>query len=206
MELAEIERAYTHSQRRGSIEVICGSMFSGKTEELMRRLRRASIAQLKVEVYKPAIDTRYDEKNIVSHDARSFDSNAVDNAQLILLLASDADVVGIDEAQFFDESIVYVAKQLADDGKRVVIAGLDLDYKRNPFGFMPSLMAVADYVSKVHAVCVDCGAPANYSYRLSNHNDQILLGELDCYRPLCRSCYLQREANLPKEEINKEEN
>lgn len=181
-------------------------MFSGKTEELMRRLRRASIAQLKVEVYKPAIDTRYDDKNIVSHDARSFDSNAVDNAQLILLLASDADVVGIDEAQFFDESIVYVVEQLADDGKRVVIAGLDLDYKRNPFGSMPALMAVADYVSKVHAVCMDCGAPANYSYRLSEQEHQILLGELESYRPLCRNCYLHRVLNPLKQEPNKQEN
>lgn len=200
MELGEIEHLRMGHRSCGSIEVICGSMFSGKTEELMRRLRRASIAHLKVEVYKPAIDTRYDEKNIVSHDARSFDSNAVDNAQLILLLASEADVVGIDEAQFFDESIVYVVEQLADDGKRVIIAGLDLDYKRNPFGSMPDLMAMADYVSKVHAVCMDCGAPANYSYRFTGQEAQILLGELDSYRPLCRRCYLRRNAKPWNEE------
>lgn len=198
MDCVEIERMARAHNHRGSIEVICGSMFSGKTEELMRRLRRASIAQLNVEIYKPSIDTRYDDQNIVSHDARSLESTAVENAQMILLLGSNADVIGIDEAQFFDESIEYVVAQLADDGKRVIIAGLDLDYRRTPFGSMPSLMAMADSVTKVHAVCMDCGGPANYSYRLTEEESQILLGELNDYRPLCRHCYLQRVAYLRK--------
>ncbi len=159
----------------------------------MRRLRRAVIAKMKVEVYKPATDVRYDESKVVSHDARAIDSIPLENAQMILIYASDADVVGIDEAQFFDNVLIDVVHELADSGKRVIIAGLDMDFRRNPFGPMPQLMALADSVTKVHAVCVDCGKPANYSYRLSDDDRQVLLGELDEYRPLCRECFLHRQ-------------
>lgn len=176
--------------RRGSIEVICGSMFSGKTEELMRRLRRAAIAKLQVEVYKPAVDVRYDAEKVVSHDASSIDSTPIDNAQMLLLYASNAEVIGIDEAQFFDETLPEVVLQLSDAGKRIIIAGLDMDFKRNPFGPMPALMSLADSVTKVHAVCMGCGMPANYSYRISQNEQQVLLGELNEYYPLCRECYL----------------
>ena len=193
MDAIDIERlnAAPHL-RHGSIEVICGSMFSGKTEELMRRLRRAAIAKMKVEVYKPATDIRYDQEKVVSHDANAVESTPLENAQMILLYASDADVVGIDEAQFFDEALVYVVSELADSGKRVIIAGLDMDFRRNPFGPMPQLMALADSVTKVHAVCMDCGLPASYSYRLFSDDRTVLLGELDEYRPLCRECYHRR--------------
>lgn len=193
MEAIDIEHLRVGALHRGSIEVICGSMFSGKTEELMRRLRRAVIAKMKVEVYKPATDVRYDESKVVSHDARAIDSIPLENAQMILIYASDADVVGIDEAQFFDDVLIDVVHELADSGKRVIIAGLDMDFRRNPFGPMPQLMALADSVTKVHAVCVDCGKPANYSYRLSDDDRQVLLGELDEYRPLCRECFLHRQ-------------
>ncbi|MCI6153907.1 MAG: thymidine kinase [Bacteroidales bacterium] len=193
MEAIDIEHLRVGALHRGSIEVICGSMFSGKTEELMRRLRRAVIAKMKVEVYKPATDVRYDESKVVSHDAHAIDSIPLENAQMILIYASDADVVGIDEAQFFDNVLIDVVHELADSGKRVIIAGLDMDFRRNPFGPMPQLMALADSVTKVHAVCVDCGKPANYSYRLSDDDRQVLLGELDEYRPLCRECFLHRQ-------------
>ena len=187
-----LENNIHNHEEVGWIEVICGSMFSGKTEELIRRLRRAQFAKQKVEIFKPSFDTRYDDTNIVSHNATEIPSTPVEAAASILLLADGCDVVGIDEAQFFDEALVYVVSELADSGKRVIIAGLDMDFRRNPFGPMPQLMALADSVTKVHAVCMDCGLPANYSYRLSSDDRTVLLGELDEYRPLCRECYHRR--------------
>ncbi|WP_329904866.1 thymidine kinase [Porphyromonas pogonae] len=184
--------------KRGSIEVICGSMFSGKTEELLRRLRRAKIARQKVEIFKPAIDTRYDEEQVVSHDRNTIDSTPVDNSGNILLMCSEVDVVGIDEAQFFDDGLVSIVQQLADQGIRVVIAGLDMDFRRNPFGPMPALCAIADSVLKVHAICVECGRLANYSYRLVEATEQVVLGELNEYRPLCRGCYMKHHSQESK--------
>lgn len=177
--------------RRGWIEVICGSMFSGKTEELIRRLKRVKIANLKVEIFKPAIDTRYDNVNIVSHDTNAIMSTPVENAQSILLYAQDVDVVGIDEAQFFDAEIGDVCEQLAMKGIRVIVAGLDMDYKGNPFGQMPGLLAKADYITKLHAICVKCGNIANISYRKTAQESQVLLGEKDIYEPRCRVCALE---------------
>jgi thymidine kinase len=173
----------------GWIEVICGSMFSGKTEELIRRLKRAKIAQLRVEIFKPASDTRYHLEDIVSHNQNSIRSTPVLSASEILLLAGDCDVVGLDEVQFFDDSIVEVANLLANLGKRVVIAGLDMDFKGNPFGPMPKLMAIAEYVTKVHAVCVQCGAVAHYSYRIVDKEETVLLGETEAYQARCRACF-----------------
>lgn len=175
-------------ERRGWIEVICGSMFSGKTEELIRRLKRAKIANLKVEIFKPAIDTRFDAEKIVSHDENAIQSTPVDNSQTILLLAQDVDVVGIDEAQFFDGEIASVCEALALKGTRVIAAGLDMDYKGRPFGQIPNLLAVADYITKLHAICVVCGNIANVSYRKVATPNQILLGEKDIYEPRCRIC------------------
>jgi thymidine kinase len=176
-------------ERRGWIEVICGSMFSGKTEELIRRLKRAKIANLKVEIFKPAIDVRYDETAIVSHDTNSIQSTPVENSQTILLLAQDVDVVGVDEAQFFDDEIMNVCEKLALRGTRVIVAGLDMDYSGKPFGQMPNLLATADYITKLHAICVQCGNIANISYRKSSEGGQVLLGEKDHYEPRCRTCY-----------------
>lgn len=173
----------------GRIEVICGSMFSGKTEELIRRLKRARIARQRVEIYKPAIDTRYSEEDVVSHDATSIASTPVDSARSILLMASEAQVVGIDEAQFFDDSLVDVCNELANSGKRVIIAGLDMDFKGVPFGPMPQLMAIAEDVTKVHAICVKCGNLAHVSHRIVKDEKRVLLGEQDEYEPLCRQCY-----------------
>ena len=178
-------------ERRGWIEVICGSMFSGKTEELIRRLKRAKIANLKVEIFKPAIDIRYAEVKIVSHDTNAIQSTPVDNSRKILLLARGADVIGIDEAQFFDQELAKVCDELALQGIRVIVAGLDMDYLANPFGPMPNLIAKADYVTKVHAICVICGNIANYSYRKVPNDDQVMLGEMDVYEPRCRICYNQ---------------
>lgn len=175
-------------ERRGWIEVICGSMFSGKTEELIRRLKRVKIANLKVEIFKPAIDVRYDEIKIVSHDTNSIHSTPVPNAAQILELAIDCDVVGIDEAQFFDEDIANVCEQLALKGIRVIVAGLDMDYLGKPFGQMPNLLAVADYITKLHAICMRCGNIANISYRKTEQEGQVLLGEKDIYEPRCREC------------------
>lgn len=182
-----IEPAF-RGERRGWIEVICGSMFSGKTEELIRRLRRVRIANLKAEIFKPAVDVRYDETKIVSHDENQILSTPVTNSQNILLLAQDVDVVGIDEAQFFDAEIVHVAEELALRGIRVIAAGLDMDYKGNPFGPMPQLLATADYITKLHAICVKCGNIANVSYRKVQGGSQFLLGEKDAYEPRCRVC------------------
>jgi thymidine kinase len=179
-----------HSGKRaGSIEVITGSMFSGKTEELIRRMRRAGFARQKIEIFKPAIDVRYSATDVVSHDENSIRSTAVENSSNILLLAHDVDVIGIDEAQFFDKHLVDVAVQLANQGIRVIIAGLDMDFRGMPFGPIPNLMAVADMVTKVHAVCLRCGNNALFSHRLSEKEQLVLLGEKDIYEPLCRHCY-----------------
>ena len=178
------------NKKIGSIEVIVGSMFSGKTEELIRRIRRAQIANLKVEIYKPAIDKRYDEQQIVSHSALSLMSTPVDNSQSILLLSSEAEVIGIDEAQFFDDELVNVCNTLANNGVRVIVAGLDMDYKGLPFGPIPKLLAIAEHITKVHAVCVRCGDIAQYSFRKAINENLVLLGEKDLYEPLCRACYL----------------
>lgn len=174
--------------RRGWIEVICGSMFSGKTEELIRRLKRVKIANLKVEIFKPAIDIRYDETKVVSHDANAIQSTPIENSQTILLLSQDVDVVGIDEAQFFDDQIMHVCESLAMRGVRVIVAGLDMDYLGRPFGQMPNLLAIADYITKLHAICVQCGNIANVSYRKTAEGGQVLVGEKDIYEPRCRVC------------------
>jgi len=181
--------------RRGRVEVICGSMFSGKTEELIRRMKRAQFAHQRVEIFKPSIDTRYDEENVVTHEGVSIPSTPVDNSASIVLLSSNCEVVGIDEAQFFDDNIVDVCNDLANRGVRVIVAGLDLDYTGTPFGPMPALCAIADQVDKVHAICVKCGALAYVSHRktLDNHN-QVMLGEKQEYEPLCRECYRMARA------------
>lgn len=175
--------------RRGRIEVICGSMFSGKTEELIRRLKRAEFARQSVEIFKPSIDTRYAEQDVVSHEGNSIPSTPVDSSASILLLGSDTDVVGIDEAQFFDENLIDVCNELANRGTRVIVVGLDLDFKGVPFGPMPGLCAVADEVTKVHAICVRCGALAYVSHRTVDDEKRVLLGEQTVYEPLCRACY-----------------
>jgi thymidine kinase len=175
-------------ERRGSIEVICGSMFSGKTEELIRRLKRVKIANQKAEIFKPTVDTRYHTTEIVSHDTNAIQSTPVDNSQAILLLAQNVDVVGIDEAQFFDAEIGNVCEQLATRGIRVIVAGLDMDYLGNPFGQMPALLAKADFITKLHAICVQCGHIANISHRKKAEGPQVLLGEKDIYEPRCRTC------------------
>ena len=177
------------SEYGGSIEVVCGSMFSGKTEELIRRLRRAQIARLQVEIFKPMTDTRYDAEAVVSHNQTSIPCTPVESSSAILLLGSQVQVVGIDEAQFFDNELAYVCNQLANKGIRVIVAGLDMDFKGNPFGPMPGIMAIAESVTKVHAVCVKCGNPALYSYRLVPDNNRVLLGEKESYEPRCRFCY-----------------
>lgn len=175
--------------RRGSIEVVCGSMFSGKTEELIRRMKRAQFAQQKVEIFKPAIDVRYSDEDVVSHDHNIIQSTPVESSQSILLMAADIDVVGVDEAQFFDMGIVAVCNELAQRGVRVIIAGLDMDFKGMPFGPMPALMAIADDVYKTHAICVNCGDLAYISHRLVSSEKRVLLGETESYEPLCRRCY-----------------
>jgi thymidine kinase len=177
------------SELGGSIEVICGSMFSGKTEELIRRLRRAEIAKLQVEIFKPKTDTRYDEVAVVSHDLNSIHSTPVDHSSAILLYGSNTQVVGIDEAQFFDDELPDVCVKLANKGIRVIVAGLDMDFTGKPFGPMPALMAIAEEVTKVQAVCVKCGGPALYSYRLIENTNKVLLGEKESYEPRCRVCY-----------------
>lgn len=169
--------------------MICGSMFSGKTEELIRRLKRAKIARQKVEIFKPSIDIRYSEDQIVSHDSNSILSTPVDSSGSILLLSSDVDVIGIDEAQFFDDGLPNVCRQLAAQGTRIIVAGLDMDYQGNPFGPMPQLMAIADDVTKVHAICVKCGRLATNSFRTVDNDKKVLLGEMNEYEPLCRYCY-----------------
>jgi thymidine kinase len=182
--------------RKGWIEVVCGSMFSGKTEELIRRLRRAQFAKQKVEIFKPQIDTRYHEEKVISHQGNEIHSTPVPSSSNILLLANDVDVVGIDEAQFFDMELVNVCNQLADSGVRVIIAGLDMDFKGQPFGPMPALLACAEYVTKVHAICMTCGSLAHVSHRKTAETTLVLLGETDSYEPLCRDCF--NEANKMK--------
>jgi len=184
-----LENSVRATGKRGSIEVITGSMFSGKTEELIRRLRRAQFAGLKVEIFKPSLDKRYSESRVVSHDEKSILSTPVDNASAILLLAGDVNVVGIDEAQFFDTTIIDVCNKLADKGIRIVIAGLDMDFMGNPFGPIPGLLTIAEYVTKVHAICMRCGNLAHYSFRKSEEEQVVILGEKDKYEPLCRTCY-----------------
>jgi thymidine kinase len=176
-------------QHRGWIEVICGSMFSGKTEELIRRLKRARLANLNVEIFKPAMDDRFHRENIVSHDANSITSTPVTHASNILLLAGEVNVVGIDEAQFFDEAILEVCRTLADKGVRVIVAGLDMDYAGKPFGHMPDLLATADFITKLHAICMKCGSIAGYSYRKTASRDQVVVGEKDVYEARCRTCF-----------------
>lgn len=177
------------AHRPGRIEVVCGSMFSGKTEELIRRLRRAKFAKQRVEIFKPALDTRYSEIEVVSHDRNSIMSTPVDSSSSILLLSSDIDVVGIDEAQFFDDGLVQVCNELANKGIRVIVAGLDMDFKGVPFGPIPALCAIADEVTKVHAICARCGSLAYVSHRLVANDKRVMLGEQAEYEPLCRECY-----------------
>ncbi len=193
-----LEHTGTEKHKFGWIEVICGSMFSGKTEELIRRLKRAQIAGQKIEIFKPEVDIRYDEEEVVSHDENSLSSTPVKSSSNILILANDAEVVGIDEAQFFDLELINVCNQLASLGKRVVIAGLDMDFKGRPFGPMPGLMAIAEYVTKVHAICVKCGSLANHSHRVIDSEKLVELGERTEYEPLCRGCFAREDLKAEK--------
>lgn len=188
-----LENTINSKKRNGWIEVICGSMFSGKTEELIRRLKRAKIAKQKVEIFKPEIDRRYDDEAVVSHDENQIHSTPVPASANIPLLVNDEDVIGIDEAQFFDEELVGVCNQLANQGIRVIVAGLDMDFQGKPFGPIPALLATAEYVTKVHAICVKCGNLANHSHRINQNEDLVLLGETDSYEPLCRSCFYKED-------------
>lgn len=201
-----LENTVNHTEQFGWIEVICGSMFSGKTEELIRRLKRAQFAKQKVEIFKPAIDTRYDEEKVVSHDANEIRSTPVPSSGNIRLLATDVQVVGIDEAQFFDDEIVAVCNDLANRGIRVIVAGLDMDFKGNPFGPMPALMATAEYVTKVHAVCTRTGNLAHYSYRTAVSDALVLLGETQEYEPLSRAAYYKAIQAEKKDKATKKEN
>ncbi|GIJ93641.1 thymidine kinase [Capnocytophaga stomatis] len=198
-----LENTTNHTEKFGWIEVICGSMFSGKTEELIRRLRRAQFAKQKVEIFKPAFDTRYDEDKVVSHNATEIHSTPVPAATNILLLADGCDVIGIDEAQFFDDEIVNVCNDLANRGMRVIVAGLDMDYKGKPFGPMPALMATAEYVTKVHAVCTRTGNLANFSFRKSENENLYMLGEQDTYEPLSRAAFFKAMKNRNQEATHK---
>lgn len=184
-----LENTINSKKRKGSIEVICGSMFSGKTEELIRRLKRAKIAKQKVEIFKPEVDNRYHEEAVVSHDSNQIHSTPVPASANIPLLINDEEVVGIDEAQFFDMELVGVCNQLANQGIRVIVAGLDMDFKGKPFGPIPALLATAEYVTKVHAICVRCGNLANHSHRISKEEKLVMLGETESYEPLCRDCF-----------------
>lgn len=198
-----LENTVNQSKQFGWIEVIAGSMFSGKTEELIRRLKRAKFAKQKVEIFKPAIDTRYDEDNVVSHDDNEIRSTPVPAAENIRLLTSDVEVVGIDEAQFFDDEIVAVCNDLANKGIRVIVAGLDMDFQGNPFGPMPALMATAEYVTKVHAVCTHTGNLAHYSHRIVPSEDLVVLGETESYEPLSRAAYYKAIRKQKKQKENK---
>tara|TARA_B110000444_G_scaffold242654_1_gene260185 strand:- start:13110 stop:13748 length:639 start_codon:yes stop_codon:yes gene_type:complete len=200
-----LENTVNQKEKFGWIEVIAGSMFSGKTEELIRRLKRAKFAKQKVEIFKPAIDTRYDDKRVMSHDSNEIQSTPVPAAANIPILADNCDVVGIDEAQFFDDEIVKVCNDLANRGVRVIVAGLDMDFKGNPFGPMPALMATAEYVTKVHAVCTRTGNLANYSYRKAKSDELVLLGEVDEYEPLSRSAYYKLMLREKVKNINVKE-
>jgi len=202
-----LENTVNQEEQFGWIEVIAGSMFSGKTEELIRRLKRAKFAKQKVEIFKPSVDTRYDDEAVISHDSNEILSTPVPAAANIPILADDCDVVGIDEAQFFDDEIVKVCNDLANRGIRVIVAGLDMDFKGNPFGPMPALMATAEYVTKVHAVCTRTGNLANYSFRKAKSDDLVLLGEVDEYEPLSRSAYYKAmlKEKVKKLEVNNPE-
>lgn len=202
-----LENSRGKANKKGWIEVICGSMFSGKTEELIRRMKRAQFAKQKVEIFKPTVDTRYDETEVVSHDANAIPSTPVPNSSNILILADDVDVVGVDEAQFFDMGLVDVCNQLANSGIRVIIAGLDMDYLGKPFGPIPGLMATAEYVTKVHAICMHCGELANHSYRFLQQDGLVVLGETESYEPLCRSCFQKAQGvkKAPSTSTKKEE-
>lgn len=190
-----LENSINPNRKKGWIEVISGSMFSGKTEELIRRMKRAKFAKQNVEIFKPGIDIRYDEEMVVSHDANEIHSTPVPSSSNIPILATNVDVVGIDEAQFFDDGLVAVCNQLANSGIRVIVAGLDMDFKGVPFGPMPGIMANAEYVTKVHAICMKCGDLANHSHRIVDKEELVLLGEVNEYEPLCRSCFNQAIKN-----------
>ena len=199
-----LENTDNRGRRQGSIEVVCGSMFSGKTEELIRRMRRAEFAKMKVEIFKPRIDNRYHEENVVSHNQTTIRSTVVDHSSQLLLLTGDVEVIGIDEAQFFDDGLPEVCNQLANQGIRVIIAGLDMDYMGRPFGPMPHLLAIAEFVTKVHAICVQTGNLANYSYRHVPGDSVVQLGEKESYVPLSRMAYTQ--AMQQRKQEDKEEN
>ncbi len=185
-----LESHIDQPMQKGCIEVICGSMFSGKTEELIRRLKRAEFAKLKTAVFKPQLDVRYDNKHVVSHDSNTIVSTPVASPSEILDLANDSEVVAIDEAQFFNTNLVDVCNKLANQGKRVIIAGLDMDFLGKPFGAMPKILAIAEHITKVHAICIDCGEIANHSFRLNKNKDLVQLGQKDEYKPLCRQCFV----------------
>ncbi|WP_405608652.1 thymidine kinase [Polaribacter sp. Asnod1-A03] len=201
-----LENTVNHTEQFGWIEVICGSMFSGKTEELIRRLKRAQFAKQRVEIFKPAVDIRYDEEEVVSHNDNRIRSTPVPVSSNIRLLANSVDVVGIDEAQFFDDEIVAVCNDLANRGIRVIVAGLDMDFKGNPFGPMPALMATAEYVTKVHAVCTHTGNLAHYSFRKAKNDDLVMLGETQEYEPLSRAAYYKATKKKQEEKTSKNEN
>jgi len=201
-----LENSTNNQQPRGWIEVVCGSMFSGKTEELIRRLKRAKIAKQRVEIFKPGIDVRYDEEDVVSHDANKIRSTPVDSSQNILLYANEVDVIGIDEAQFFDDGLTMVCNELASRGIRVIIAGLDMDFQGKPFGPMPALMATAEYVTKVHAICMRCGDLAHISHRTVLGDKLVMLGETESYEPLCRSCFNQAQKKNAEARSEQKEN
>jgi thymidine kinase len=194
-----LERSASRTHRKGWVEVICGSMFSGKTEELIRRMRRAEFAKQRIEIFKPGMDVRYDEADVVSHDRSTIRSTPIPSSSNLLLLASDIEVVGIDEAQFFDEGLPEVCEQLAAQGIRVIAAGLDMDFQGRPFGPMPELMAMAEFVTKVHAICMHCGELATFSHRKHASKDLILLGETDSYEPLCRGCFIDARVKQAEE-------
>jgi thymidine kinase len=198
-----LENTVNYNEQFGWIEVVCGSMFSGKTEELIRRMKRAQFAKQRVEIFKPTVDKRYHDEMVVSHDANQIRSTPVDSAEQIRLLTSEVDVVGIDEAQFFDDEIVNVCNDLANRGIRVIVAGLDMDFMGKPFGPMPALMATAEYVTKVHAVCTRTGNLAHYSHRMTANKDLVVLGETDIYEPLSRAAYF-KVMQLEKKETNAE--
>ena len=189
-----LETPDSNKQKKGWVEVICGSMFSGKTEELIRRLKRAQFAKQKIEIFKPAIDTRYDKKKVISHDLNEINSTPVSSSSKILKLIDEVDVIGIDEAQFFDSELPFVCATLAKNGVRVIVAGLDMDYLGNPFGPIPNLMANAEFVSKVHAICVECGDLAIHSNRIVSSKDLVHLGEQEEYEALCRSCFILKNS------------
>jgi len=184
-----LESPTDHPMQKGSIEVICGSMFSGKTEELLRRLKRAKYAKLNIKIFKPKVDTRYDKEKVVSHDENFIESIVVESSNEILSCIEKAEVVAIDEAQFFDENLFIVCNQIANNGIRVIVAGLDMDFLGNPFSPMPQLLAIAEHITKVHAICLNCGSIANHSFRKTNDSELVKLGEGNEYKPLCRKCF-----------------